>query len=113
METCDTYQPRHDKQTGKSFLRPDSGKCLHYYFYFIDEELGLIHLRVPTWCPFRLQASAQPIATTSPASAAPLSQPAATSPKTFSFPLWHDKIFAEKVKNRFTRAQETSYDTAM
>jgi DNA-binding transcriptional ArsR family regulator len=55
METCDTYQPWHDKQTGKSFLRPDSGKCLHYYFYFIDEELGLIHLRVPTWCPFRLQ----------------------------------------------------------
>ncbi len=55
METCDSYQPWHDKQTGKSFLKPDSGKCLHYYFYFIDAELGLIHLRVPTWCPFRLQ----------------------------------------------------------
>src|SRR5208283_234602 len=37
------------------FLRRDSGKCLHYYFYFIDAELGLIYLRVPTWCPFRLQ----------------------------------------------------------
>jgi hypothetical protein len=36
-------------------LRPDTGKCLHYYFYFIDAELGLIYLRVPTWCPFRLQ----------------------------------------------------------
>jgi len=55
METCDSYQPWHDKQSGKTFLRPDSGKCLHYYFYFIDAELGLIHLRVPTWCPFRLQ----------------------------------------------------------
>ena len=55
METCDSYQPWHDKQTGKNFLRPDSGKCLHYYFYFMDAELGLIHLRVPTWCPFRLQ----------------------------------------------------------
>jgi hypothetical protein len=55
METCDSYQPWRDKQTGKSFLRPDSGKCLHYYFYFMDAELGLIHLRVPTWCPFRLQ----------------------------------------------------------
>jgi hypothetical protein len=32
-------------------LRPDTGKCLHYYFYFIDAELGLIYLRVPTWCP--------------------------------------------------------------
>ncbi len=55
METCDSYQPWHDKQTGKSFLRPDSGKCLHYYFYFMDAELGLIRLRVPIWCPFRLQ----------------------------------------------------------
>lgn len=55
MEACDAYRPWHDKQTHRTFLRPDSGKCLHYYFYFIDEELGLIHLRVPTWCPFRLQ----------------------------------------------------------
>ena len=28
METCDSYQPWHDKRTGKSFLKPDSGKCL-------------------------------------------------------------------------------------
>jgi hypothetical protein len=26
-----------------------------YYFYFMDEQLGLCYLRVPTWCPFRLQ----------------------------------------------------------
>lgn len=55
MEECQTYQPWHDKKTGKTFLRPDSGRCLHYYFYFIDEELGLCFLRVPTWAPFRLQ----------------------------------------------------------
>ena len=36
-------------------MRPDSGKCLHYYFYFIDATLGLIYLRVPTWWAFRLQ----------------------------------------------------------
>jgi hypothetical protein len=55
MEACDAYQAWHYKQTHRTFLRPDSGKCLHYYFYFIDAELGLIYLRVPTWCPFRLQ----------------------------------------------------------
>jgi len=55
MEPCATYQPWHDKKSGKTFLRPDDGKCLHYYFYFIDEELGLGYVRVPTWCPFRLQ----------------------------------------------------------
>jgi hypothetical protein len=55
MEACDAYKPWHDKQTHKTYLRPDSGKCLHYYFYFVDAELGLIYLRVPTWSPFRLQ----------------------------------------------------------
>ena len=55
METCPSYKPWHDKQTGKTFVRPDQSKCLHYYFYFIDEYLGLCYVRVPTWCPFRLQ----------------------------------------------------------
>ena len=55
MECCNTYKPWHDKNTGKTFLKPDQSKCLHYYFYFIDKELGLCYLRVPTWCPFRLQ----------------------------------------------------------
>ena len=55
MESCDAYQPWHDKQTHRTFVRPDSGKCLHYYFYFMDARFGLIYLRVPTWCPFRLQ----------------------------------------------------------
>ena len=55
MEACPSYKPWYDKATRRTFLKPDSGKCLHYYFYFIDEELGLCYLRVPTWCPFRLQ----------------------------------------------------------
>ena len=32
MEACDSYKPWHDKRTHRTFLRPDSGKCLHYYF---------------------------------------------------------------------------------
>ncbi len=55
MEPCSTYQPWHNKQTGQTYLRADDGKCLHYYFYFIDEELGLTYVRVPTWLPCRLQ----------------------------------------------------------
>ena len=55
MEPCSTYKPWHDKATGKTFLRPDDGKCLHYYFYFLEEELGLCYGRVPTWWPCRLQ----------------------------------------------------------
>jgi hypothetical protein len=55
MEACPSYRPWHDKPSHKTFLRPDTGKCLHYYFYFMDAELGLVYLRVPTWAPFRLQ----------------------------------------------------------
>jgi hypothetical protein len=55
MELCSSYRPWHDKQTGMTHLRPDGGKCVYYYFYFIDEVLGLCFLSVPTWCPFRAQ----------------------------------------------------------
>jgi len=55
MEPCASYQPWHNKQTGKTYLKPADGKCLHYYFYFLDEELGLTYVRVPTWLPCRLQ----------------------------------------------------------
>jgi len=55
MEACASYRPWHDKATGKTYLKPDSSKCMTYYFYFLDPQLGLCYLRVPTWCPFRLQ----------------------------------------------------------
>jgi hypothetical protein len=55
MESCSCYEPWHDKKSGKTYLRGDTAKCLHYYFYFIDREWGLCHVRVPTWIPFQLQ----------------------------------------------------------
>jgi hypothetical protein len=55
MEACSSYRPWHDKVTGKTYLKPDRSKCMTYYFYFVDEDFGLCYLRVPTWCPFRLQ----------------------------------------------------------
>jgi hypothetical protein len=55
METCHAYQPWYDKIYRKAYLKNTSSKCLHYYFYFIDEQLGLCYIRVPTWCPFKLQ----------------------------------------------------------
>ena len=55
MESCPSYKPWLDKSNGHIFLRPDTGKCLHYYFHFIDQAFGLCYLRVPTWAPFGLQ----------------------------------------------------------
>jgi len=55
MEACPSYRPWHDKASGQTHLKSSPGKCLHYYFYFIDEQFGLCYVRVPTWAPFRLQ----------------------------------------------------------
>src|SRR5512143_2590796 len=64
MEPCPSFQPWHDKATGKTFLKYRDGECLHYYFYFIDPMLGLCYLRVPTWGavspPVLLQRSQPP-----------------------------------------------------
>ena len=55
LEVCPTYEARYDKKTKITSLRADRTKALHYYFYFVDEELGLCFMRVPTYCPFGLQ----------------------------------------------------------
>jgi hypothetical protein len=55
MEACPSYRPWHDKLQHTTRLKSTPGKCLHYYFYFIDEIFGLCYVRVPTWAPFRLQ----------------------------------------------------------
>jgi hypothetical protein len=55
MEPCPSFYPWHDKTSGKTMLKHKDGKCLHYYFYFIDEVFGLCYMRVPTWAPFKLQ----------------------------------------------------------
>ena len=55
MESCPSCKPRLDKSNGHVFQRPDQGKCLHYYVYFIDEEFGLCCLRVRTCAPFGLR----------------------------------------------------------
>lgn len=55
MEACNSYIPWHDKVLHKTFLKGTQGKCLHYYFYFNDPDIGFGYVRVPTWCPFQLQ----------------------------------------------------------
>ena len=55
MESCPSYRPWHDKLQHTTTLRSTTGKCLHYYFYFLDEHFGLCYVRLPTWAPFRLQ----------------------------------------------------------
>lgn len=55
IERVNTFRAGTRKESGRPFIAPRNGQCLHYYFYFIDPGFGLCYLRVPTWAPFRLQ----------------------------------------------------------
>lgn len=52
MEPCRTY--RVAKNGDRTWLVADGGKGKHYYFYFIDPELGLVFFKVATWAPFSI-----------------------------------------------------------
>jgi hypothetical protein len=36
-------------------IAPRLRKCLHFYFYLIDREFGLMHVRLQSWFPFQIQ----------------------------------------------------------
>ena len=55
MQACPRFRPWHDKVSHRNTLKPTQGKCLHYYFNFIDELFGLCYVRMPIWAPFRQQ----------------------------------------------------------
>ncbi len=54
VESCRHFAPYHDKEKNHTGLKMKLGKCLTYYFYFIDEIFGLCFIRVPTWIPCQL-----------------------------------------------------------
>jgi len=51
VEPCMSFGIRRDNQGGVR-LRAEQRKCLHLYYYYLDREFGLIHVRVATWLPF-------------------------------------------------------------
>lgn len=55
VEPCLTFEVGGNRQKKLLELRYVSGKCKHYYFYLIDREMGLMHLRLQTWAPYTVQ----------------------------------------------------------
>lgn len=55
VESCQSYEIRRDHRIGKPRLLSRQRKCLHLYFYFVDREFGLMHVRLQTWLPFTVQ----------------------------------------------------------
>ncbi len=56
LEPCFSYKPWHNKQTGKTYLKLDSGKRrTNTVFTPFMSSLVCAICVAPTWCPFRLQ----------------------------------------------------------
>jgi len=54
VEPCRSFAIRRDEQGQFHFLAQER-KCLHLYFYYLDREFGLMHVRLATWLPFGIQ----------------------------------------------------------
>ncbi|MGA2231244.1 MAG: hypothetical protein ABSH22_10130 [Tepidisphaeraceae bacterium] len=54
VEPCMSFSIRRDERGQFRFLSQER-KCLHLYFYYLDREFGLMHVRLATWLPFGIQ----------------------------------------------------------
>jgi hypothetical protein len=53
VEPCRTFSLVWN---GRSpYVQSSQRKCLQLYYYFMDRDLGLIHVKLQTWFPFRIQ----------------------------------------------------------
>lgn len=53
VEPCRTFKMIRGKRRPR--LVPARRKCLFLYYYFLDPDFGLIHVRLQTWFPFAIQ----------------------------------------------------------
>jgi hypothetical protein len=52
-ELCRTFRVRWGEGAPKA--EPDLRTCLVLYYYFLDRDFGLMHVKVQTWFPFTMQ----------------------------------------------------------
>jgi|HubBroStandDraft_6_1064221.scaffolds.fasta_scaffold194152_1 hypothetical protein len=52
VEGCWSYEVGPNRAQKKLELRGKPSKCLHYYHYFQDADVGLVYVRLQTWFPF-------------------------------------------------------------
>ncbi len=55
VEPCRSFTIRRDRATRHLHLVSQERKCLYLYFYFLDRDFGLMHVRLQTWLPCTLQ----------------------------------------------------------
>src|SRR5487761_381117 len=55
VEPCQSFTVRGDRKKKQLRLVAQERKCLHLYFYFLDRDFGLMHIRLQTWLPLTIQ----------------------------------------------------------
>ena len=55
VEPCGTFGVYRNRAQQKLELRSMFRKCLHYYLYIRHPKFGLLHIRIQSWFPFRVQ----------------------------------------------------------
>jgi hypothetical protein len=55
VEPCQSFDLRKDRATKHLQLVSKERKCQHLYFYYLDREFGLMHVRLQSWLPFSIQ----------------------------------------------------------
>jgi hypothetical protein len=53
MEMCRTFRVRYGD--GGPVLKTDLRRCLVLYYYYMDRQFGLMHVKIQTWFPFTVQ----------------------------------------------------------
>jgi hypothetical protein len=54
VEPCQSFDLRKDRSLKQLTLVAKERKCLHLYYYYLDREFGLMHVRLQTWLPFTM-----------------------------------------------------------
>jgi hypothetical protein len=55
VESCMTLTVRGDRAAKRLRLVREQRRCVFLYFYYIDRDFGLMHIRVQTWLPLTVQ----------------------------------------------------------
>jgi hypothetical protein len=55
VEPCWSYRLCKNNETKQWGFKKELRKCQQFYFYYLDREFGMIHVRLQTWLPFPIQ----------------------------------------------------------
>jgi len=55
VELCRSFSIHRNREKKELELVLSNRKCLYFYFYYHDPELGFMHIRLQSWFPFEIQ----------------------------------------------------------